>query len=211
MFYDINNVTIIDYLPDEVNYVSADTNEVSGFYDKVEHTFTWTISSLSWGSTVKLPLTVEVKLGVKPDTIITNFVTIDSNETPATVDYESVTVSKNLLREAAMQINPDTISRHGLDVSGVMVILALPSDIDEKQVNKDQLLVLTLDSDESGESVIANADQYVMTYEGVTYVLAVFDKAQLLSAIPGYGQKKIKVEGKLIEGSFVGTGILTIN
>jgi hypothetical protein len=50
-----------------------------------------------------------------------------------------------------------------------------------------------------------------MTYGGITYVLAVFDKTQLLSTIPGYGQKKIKVEGKLVEGSFIGTGILTIN
>ena len=208
---DVNNVTIIDYLPNEVSYISADTNEVFGFYDVNEHTFTWSIPAFSWGSTINLPLTVEVNMGVAPDTIITNFVTIDSNETPAAVASEPVTVSKNLQREAVMQINPPTISRHGIDVSGVMVILELPSDISEEQVLKNELLVLSLDSESSDVTVIANADQSVTTYEGITYVLAVFDKTQLLNAIPGYGQKKIKVEGKLIEGSFIGTGILTIN
>jgi len=211
LLYDINNVTIIDYLPEEVNCISADTNEVPGFYDANEHTFTWSIPAFSWGSTINLPLTVEVNMGVAPDTIITNFVTIDSNETPAAVASEPVTVSKNLQRESIMQINPPTISRYGTDVSGVMVILELPSDVSEEQVNEDEPLVLTLDSEESSESVLANADQDATTYGGITYVLAVFDKTQLLNAIPGYGQKKIKVEGKLIEGSFIGTGILTIN
>ena len=211
MLYDVNNVTIIDYLPNEVSFVSADNNEVYGIYDANDHAFIWLSSSLSWGSTIKLPLTVKVNMGVAPDTIITNFVTIDSNETPATVASASVTVSKNQLREAGMQIVPETISRYGIDVSGVMVILALPSDVSEDQVNKDELLVLTLDSEESGKSVIANEDQDVRTYEGIAYVLAVFDKTRLLNYIQGSGKKKIKVEGKLIEGSFVGWGTLTIN
>jgi hypothetical protein len=211
MLYDVNNITIIDYLPDEVSYLSADINEISGFYDTNEHTFTWLVSSLSPRSVIELLLTVKVNIGIAPDTIITNFAAIDSTETPATVASASVMVSKNQQREADMQVVPDTISRYGIDVSGVMVILELPPDVTEEQVNENELLVLTLDSDESIITVISNADQDVMTYEGITYVLAVFDKTRLLNSIPGSGKKIIRVEGKLIEGSFVGIGNLTIN
>ena len=89
--------------------------------------------------------------------------------------------------------------------------MEIPQDVSEDQVNIDELLVLTLDSDESSEPVTANNDQIVMTYEGITYVLAVFDKTRLLYSVPGYGPKEIKVEGKLKAGSFIGKGILTIN
>ena len=87
----------------------------------------------------------------------------------------------------------------------------MPPDITKKQILIDEPLVLSLDSEDSGISVNANEDKIVREYEGVLYVVAVFDKTRLLNAIPGYGPKKIKVEGKLIAGSFIGRKILTIN
>ncbi len=79
-----NNVSIVDTLPTEVNFVTADEDGVSGKYEEDMHKYTWTYSSLPSGSSISLDLVVQIKESIPARKKITNVVTIDCSETLAT-------------------------------------------------------------------------------------------------------------------------------
>jgi len=112
--------------------------------------------------------------------------------------------------EVDMQVVPGTIRRGGGEVSGVMVILGFPNNIDVDDIAKDELLVLS-SIEQPENQVTANDDQNIISWEGTTYLLAVFDITQVFDAIDGYGEKSIAVEGSFIgELPFIGKGNITI-
>ncbi|KQC03719.1 MAG: hypothetical protein APR53_04595 [Methanoculleus sp. SDB] len=74
----VDNVVIVDTLPAEVDWVSG------GVYDGVTHTVTWTIGTLTSGETGSAALVVTVKPATPVGTVITNFITIDSDQTAPT-------------------------------------------------------------------------------------------------------------------------------
>jgi uncharacterized repeat protein (TIGR01451 family)/fimbrial isopeptide formation D2 family protein len=80
--FPVTNVSVVDYLPNEVQFVSLGGNTPSGKYDATQHTYTWSFSSLEPGETVCLDLNVRVNKDVDPGVTITNSVMIDSSETP---------------------------------------------------------------------------------------------------------------------------------
>lgn len=82
--YVVTGVSIVDTLPDEVEYVVTGDDKSGGHYDSATHTYTWTYSEYPPGSTTHLELPVRVKSGLEVGSIITNSVTINSNETPPT-------------------------------------------------------------------------------------------------------------------------------
>jgi hypothetical protein len=65
----INDVSIIDYLPEEVEFISASSD---GTYNRCSHTVTWNIGNLHPGDSGFVTLKVKVKLCVAPGSIITN-------------------------------------------------------------------------------------------------------------------------------------------
>jgi hypothetical protein len=54
-------VNITDYLPDEVNFISADSN---GIYDPCSHSVTWNLGTLEPNMSGSFNLTVELKTGI---------------------------------------------------------------------------------------------------------------------------------------------------
>jgi len=74
--YADTSVYIIDYLPNEVDYVSCSGG---GTYDPVEHTVTWNLGSLSSGSSGTLNVTVQVNYYAKPATSIVNTVEMEGD------------------------------------------------------------------------------------------------------------------------------------
>jgi uncharacterized repeat protein (TIGR01451 family) len=89
--YDVHNVKIVDKLPAEVSFVSA---TASGTYDPSTHTVTWDIGTLPAGATQQyVQLVVRVSSTVSPSSMITNYVSIDSDETPPTTVSEVTDVS----------------------------------------------------------------------------------------------------------------------
>ena len=101
---DITDITVVDILPDEVSFVSGDSNEVIGEYDPVKHTYTWLYPYLEPESAIEMRLNVQVNHDVAPGTTITNYATINSNETPpktANVDvvsaYNPLNVNKGVV------------------------------------------------------------------------------------------------------------------
>jgi len=79
----VTSVVLVDTLPPETTYVS---NTGGGIY--AAGTVTWNIGALAGGaSTQTVTLTVTINPGTTPGSIITNFATIDSAETPPTTKH----------------------------------------------------------------------------------------------------------------------------
>ncbi len=75
---DHTNVYVRDYLPLEVEFISADPND--GEYDEDSHTYTWYIGDVDGGDpSVELELVVRVMSVAEPFSIITNEVEIESD------------------------------------------------------------------------------------------------------------------------------------
>ncbi len=208
--FPVTGVSIEDRLPEEVNFISADLEEFYDIYEDNGHKIIkWNnLPPFLSGDAINLKITVLVDPNTADDTILTNFVTVTSRETPPS--YASVDIKVGEPLEVDMQVMPDTIRRGGGDVSGIMVILAFPKGINVDDIAKDELLILS--STDQGEArVQANDDQSVISWEGTTYFIAVFDITRVLNAISGYGQKGIIVEGSFIdEQPFIGKGNITI-
>ncbi|MHC4499611.1 MAG: hypothetical protein ACYS21_10920, partial [Planctomycetota bacterium] len=98
------NVSIVDTLPQQVSFVTADGDGVFGQYDPNAHTYEWSYESLGPGEAVCLELVVQVNQDAASGVTITNSVIVDSNETPsstasvnATMKYDPLNVSKSIV------------------------------------------------------------------------------------------------------------------
>jgi uncharacterized repeat protein (TIGR01451 family) len=90
--FPVTNVSVVDYLPNEVSFVNLGANTRSGKYDATRHTYTWTFPSLEPGAAVCLNVNARVNKVIEPDTTFTNSVTVDSDQTPlSTASVEATT------------------------------------------------------------------------------------------------------------------------
>ncbi len=74
----VNDVNIIDYLPEEVDFNSA--SGPNSVYDSNSHTVTWEIGTLSPGDSNSVTLTVNVNQLAEPNGTINNTCVIEANE-----------------------------------------------------------------------------------------------------------------------------------
>jgi uncharacterized repeat protein (TIGR01451 family) len=95
--FPVTNVSVVDYLPDEVSFLDLSKETPVGKYDATEHTYTWTFSSLKQGETVCLDVNVKVNKDVIPGAILINSVIIDSDDTPPSMASAEATVYQNPL------------------------------------------------------------------------------------------------------------------
>ncbi|KPK43620.1 MAG: hypothetical protein AMJ65_05285 [Phycisphaerae bacterium SG8_4] len=131
--FPVTNVSVVDYLPDEVAFIGLGKETPSGQYDAAAHTYTWTFTSLEPGETVCLDLDVKVNKGVDPGTTITNSATIDSDETlPSTASVEAITYRNplNLTKSISgvAEICFDNID-NDFTVTNVSVVDYLPEEV----------------------------------------------------------------------------------
>ena len=84
----VTEVTITDTLPVEVNFVSADNG---GTYDATTHTVTWEIESLD-AEAPSSCVHLSVDTDAPPGAILSNTVTIDSNESDAILVEETTEI-----------------------------------------------------------------------------------------------------------------------
>jgi uncharacterized repeat protein (TIGR01451 family) len=134
---DITEITVVDILPDEVSFVSADGNELSGTYDPDKHTYTWLHPSLAPESVIEMQLTVKVNPDVAPGTTITNFVTINSNETPPSTTSVDVKVIPPL-EVADVIITPDILRRNGTS-QYITAVVKFPAGIQQSDINPENI------------------------------------------------------------------------
>jgi uncharacterized repeat protein (TIGR01451 family) len=87
---DVHNVTLTDTLPPQVSFVSATGG---GNYVSGTHSVIWNIGTLSAGDRGDcVELVVQLDPAATPGLAVTNYATIDSDETPPATDYESTLV-----------------------------------------------------------------------------------------------------------------------
>ena len=152
---------------------------------------------------------MQLKVQVNPDvtlgTNITNFATINSNETPPTTASANIVYNRVV---GDLQIVPDTIRRNGT-ITGIMAVLKLPEGIYENIDTNEPLVLSPVDQDEI--KIRANDNPIVTETDGRTTVIAVFDKAEVMDTIPDYGEVGVKIIGKFTSGyTFYGETTITI-
>ena len=199
----LTNVEIVDTLPQEVSFVSADGDGSFGRYDAKAHAFTWTFPTLAPKSVTHLELTARVKKGVARQATIANLATVTSGEiSPATANVD-VVVGDSPLRAQSLRMVPASINRGGR-THEVQAVIILPAGIGKDDI-KDTLPTLY-------PGRVRAKRQTVFGTGSTAKVVAFFDKAELAAAIPGNGRIQVKVVGKLKAGpSFFGEAPLTIN
>lgn len=100
----VTDILLIDTLPPEVSFVSADNGKGSGYYDAKSHTYVWRPRSMAPGTSACVSLVARVDPDLKPGMVITNSAIIDSNETPpsmvsvdARTSYSALSISKSIV------------------------------------------------------------------------------------------------------------------
>ena len=184
--YTVTDISIVDILPKEVTFITADDDGVNGFFDyDVEtntQTYTWTYKELPPGTSTLLEITVQVNSNVDAGKIITNSVTINTNETPPTttsIDVLTTTNDLNLRKTIlgtpegqVAQVNSNDIVTYIIEfdnkdndfaVTNVSVVDELPKEVtfisavDGKGIgkydNKSHTYTWTFDSVGPGEAV----------------------------------------------------------
>jgi len=89
----VDAITIVDFLPPQMTFISADGDGQFGHYDPDTHTYVWSIASLAPGETSCVELVAQVREDTAEDTVILNRATIDSDQTEATMADASAIVS----------------------------------------------------------------------------------------------------------------------
>jgi len=189
----VSNVSIVDILPDEVNFVSADGNGVFGQYDPVAHNYTWLYPSMAPGPGDCLQLVVQVKEDTDPNTVITNAVTIMSDQTlPQMAAVDTVTCPSGPMEplQAELYVFPNTIKRRPF--RRILAIVRLPVGINPGDV-ADERLVL-----DPGD--LEATHQHVHGKGGRVRIITLFSGSGLLNAVRRHGRVELKVTGKLKSG-----------
>ncbi len=98
----VREVSIVDSLPAEVTFMSADGDGDTGRYDATTHTYTWSIPSVAAGSSTCLSLTVKVNEQVPAGTLLRNHATIRTRTVPPTTVSADVIVKGGIYEPLAL-------------------------------------------------------------------------------------------------------------
>jgi uncharacterized repeat protein (TIGR01451 family) len=199
----VTSVSIVDTLPREVTFVSADGDRDFGTYDSATHTYTWRYGSLAPGAEKCLNLVVRVSDKVAPDTVISNSATISTGEVSPTKAQLDV-VARPASVQGQMYVKPDHIYRNNSTVkSELMVVVHLPEGIGMGAITNTPLVLTPGNVTATGQLIFGTSTQ--------GKVLGFFDVDPILAATQGYGEFTLKVTGKLNDGrSFYATSTIWI-
>ncbi|MGB2864870.1 MAG: hypothetical protein WBC05_16200 [Sedimentisphaerales bacterium] len=185
--FPVTNVTVVDELPEDVNNINPDDKN----YDAKSRTYTWEIDSLEPGDERQLELEVEVNENTPLDTMITNTVSIRSNETePNKADVE-IHVGEINLRVDNLSIIPNVLRRNGTS-RNIMAVM-YPREFKKSDIDPDDRPELYY----SQNRYITRGTQTVSGSENRPKITVLFNRAKLMDALDGYGEFKLRVKGKL--------------
>lgn len=119
--YRIHGLTLVDTLPAELTFVSADGDGVFGSYDAEKHAFSWSYPSLLPGSGACLQLTAQLHEDTATGTTVTNSVTIDSDDTEPQTATVSAMAEKQQVKPFGLT-KTVTAGVAGQDEQGVLYV-----------------------------------------------------------------------------------------
>ena len=198
----VTEVSVVDNLPDELTFVMAKDGKATGKYDQKAHTYTWTYGTMNPGDSDCVELVVDVNENTPYGTIITNSVTIDSNETlPKTISVE-VPVGEIYLEVENLSITPNVLRRNGTSPN-IMAVVDLPEGITKNNIEpngKPKLYYQDRNSDTENFILIGEGSQTISGTENNPRIRILFSRPELMNALYGYGIFTLRVELKLKTG-----------
>ncbi|MBA7664457.1 hypothetical protein ES703_72518 [subsurface metagenome] len=136
-------------------------------------------------------VTIELPIGQHVIELIVND-GIDDSEP----DYVDVNVVPPL--EADMWMWPRRINRRFCWPRKVLAVMTLPEGIEEDDIEDEKFVLYPAESEEGIEA----SCQYVYSKHGRVKAIALFDKAELMNAVPENGWVELNVVGKLESGQY---------
>ncbi|MCL5281939.1 MAG: hypothetical protein M1376_18750 [Planctomycetes bacterium] len=190
-------IALVDTLPREVNFVSADGDREFGSYDAGTHTYTWRYALLAPGEEEVVHLTVQVNEKAVPGTVMANAATIRPSEMPPTTARLELPVSGPPFILSLMYIKPDHIYRNYPKAQAdLMVVVHLPEGTGAGAISNSALVLTPGNIKATGQQIFGTSTQ--------GKVLCFFDVDAILAVTNGYGEFPLKVTGQLRDGrSFV--------
>lgn len=187
----VTHISLVDTLPDEVSFVTADGDGDFGFYDPNTDTYTWFCPPLAPTEEVCLNLVTQIKARTEPNTVISNVAVIQSRQAGPTKARVDAVVRVSPVT-AQLFLRPDYIFRTSSTGATIMAIVYLEEG-KGKELIANTPLVMT-----PGNITGTRQNIYGTSQQGK--VLCFFDVASILAATEGYGQFDVKVTGKLVDG-----------
>jgi len=210
---DFEDVSIVDVLPESLTFVKDEVNNTKfiGNYDSKAHTYTGSIKSLEPGSTICLELLVEVNPDTPLGTTITNSVTINSSEAPPATTDADIYIGEIILEVANLDITPNQLRRNGTSPN-IMAVVRFPQGILKSDIDENDQPELYYQDRDSGDFIlIGEGSQIISGTENNPGIRVLFNRAELMDALYGYGEFTLRVEGALKTGrTYVGEATILV-
>jgi fimbrial isopeptide formation D2 family protein len=214
--FEVTGVSLRDTLPSEVTFLSANINNKNfiGYYDLKSRTYIGSLKSLEPNDEeVCLELEVNVNKDTPLDTIISNSVIIDSNETlPAIADVIIVT-GEPFLEVENLSITPNELRRNGTSPL-IKAVVPLPQGFNKSDINPDDQPKLYYQDRNTGEFKLIGSSlggSYPTGTENSPTITVYFSRPELMNAAQYYGRVTLRIEGKLNTGqSYYGDAMIHI-
>jgi uncharacterized repeat protein (TIGR01451 family) len=193
----VTHVSIVDTLPPQTTFVSAEGDGASGYYDAVTHTYTWFYGSLAPASQDCLDLVVRILPETPADTVITNTAMLTGTQTPTATTVVDVVVAEEPppsdTVDARLFITPAELCRDlPAQPTSLMVVMYLPEGLGKELIAN---VPVTLDP-----GGLKPFSQTIFGSSSMGKVMAFFDANTLLAVTQGYGDLLITVTGQLVDG-----------
>jgi hypothetical protein len=214
--FELTGISLRDTLPGEVTFLSANVNNKNfiGYYDLKSRTYIGSLKSLEPNDEeVCLELEVNVSQDTPLNTIISNSVIIDSNETlPAIADVNIVT-GEPFLEVENLSITPNELRRNGTSPL-IKAVVPLPQGFNKSDINPDdqpKLYYQDRNTEEFVEIGISVGGSYPTGTENSPTITVYFSRPELMNAAQYYGRVTLRIEGKLNTGqSYYGDAMIHI-
>jgi hypothetical protein len=149
-----------------------------------------------------LELTAKVKDDTVLGKLITNMVTISGDKTPPAVASVDFLTDEGGWNIESLEIIPSTIRRESA-LSDIIAVLEFSEGVSKDDIGNEPV-VLSPGSIKAHQQIVTEAD-------GKIQVVAVFNKDEVMDAIPDYGEFEVEVWGHFTDGQvFYGQATITI-
>jgi len=214
--FEITGISLSDTLPSEVTFLSDNINNKNfiGYYDLKNHTYTGTLKSLGpKDQEVCLELDVNVNQDTPLDTIISNFVIIDSNETLPTIADVNIVTGEPFLEVENLSITPNELRRNGTSPR-IKAVVQLPQGLNKGDINPDDQPRLYYQDRDTGEFKLIGSSlggSYPTGTDNRPTITVYFSRPELMNAAQYYGRVTLRIEGKLNTGqSYYGDAMIRL-
>ena len=195
----VTDIFVLDVLPKEVTFMSAQNGKVAGKYDPVTHTCSWELASLKPGEAARLELNGHIKEDLAKGTTFSNLVTLEDKETLAATATADAIVGETPSTTPELKILPEIIRRDNVPYD-IQASLIFQQGFGKQDVA--DVLPFIYDLNDPNATSVTAKQQFIYGTTSTAKVIALFDKNELLDVIKSDGEVTLKMVGTLASGRF---------